>query len=635
MRTRAVDGWRGVTLIAITYVYFLIFAQFAFLARLAELGLAVAGVKIVLAAMAIGGVLASLLAPGLAPIATHATGVRIGLSICGATAFLSLLPLNAAAAACVAFLIGVGLGLLTVTLVTHLRDWTGTEHALLKVGLGTGLGYFACNVPRLFAATPERQAIAAAILCAIGLWAAGSSVPLAEITETPSRMSFARVLAGFAALVWLDSAAFYIIQHAPALKAGTWMGAAHLWTNAVLHLGAALVAAVLLARRRLGYVLAAAFIAFAAACVLLTNPAHALQASLFYPVGVSLYSVALVAYPSFLTTAFSPAQRGRQAGLIYGVAGWIGSALGIGMGQNLGHVPPAFVAAAGVVILGPALYHLLRERRREVIALGGAGLAALLLSAVGRRQVAPELSQIERGRRVYISEGCIHCHSQYVRPNTADVLMWGPTESLEQIHLQKPPLIGNRRQGPDLAQVGARRSPLWLKAHLITPAEISGRSIMPSYGFLFDDGRGNDLVAYLASLGSGDMQQDLSEQRAEQQAWEPSEASMHRATAAEGAQVYRIFCATCHDADGATRRKWGTSFTTPPADLLSGPFRYVREADPVARQAHIARIARFGIPATDMPGREYLSDQQIASLSLWLTQARTSTEPLTPQETKQ
>jgi cytochrome c oxidase cbb3-type subunit 2 len=631
MRTRAIDGWRGVTLIAITYVYFLIFAQFAFLARLAELGLAGMGLKIVLAAMAVGGVLASLLAPGLAPIAAHATGVRIGLAICGAAAFLSLLPLNAPAAACVAFLIGAGTGLLTVTLVTHLRDWTGTDHALIKVGLGTGLGYFACNVPWLFAATPERQAIVAAILCAVGLWVAGNPIPLVETAETPSGMSFARVLASFAALVWLDSAAFYIIQHAPALKAGTWMGSAHLWSNAVIHLAAALAAALLLTRKSLGSVLAAAFCAFAAACVLLMNPAHALQASLFYPVGVSLYSVALVAYPSFLTTAFSPAQRGRQAGLIYAVAGWIGSALGIGMGQNLGHVPIAFVVAAGLVVLGPALFYLLRERKREVIALGGVGLAALALSAAGGRRTAPERSQIERGRKVYISEGCIHCHSQYVRPNTADVLMWGPAGNLEQIHLQKPPLIGNRRQGPDLAQVGARRSPLWLKAHFIDPAEVSGRSIMPSYGFLFNDERGNDLVAYLASLRSGDMQQHA----AEQQAWAPTPTAMHRATAAEGAQVYQVFCATCHDADGATRRKWGTSFATPPSDLRAGPSRFVREGDPVARQSHIARIARFGIPGTDMPGHEYLNDLQIASLTLWLTQAPKSTEPNTPQETKQ
>jgi cytochrome c oxidase cbb3-type subunit 2 len=327
--------------------------------------------------------------------------------------------------------------------------------------------------------------------------------------------------------------------------------------------------------------------------------------------------VALVAYPSFLSTAFSPAQRGRQAGLIYAVAGWIGSALGIGMGQNLGHVPLGFVAIAGIVALGPALYHLARARSREVIAVTGVALVALALNrGITAHSAAPSSSAVERGRRVYISEGCINCHSQYVRPNTADVLLWGPVESLQQIHLEKPPLIGNRRQGPDLSQVGGRRSPLWLKAHLIDPAEVSGRSVMPPFGFLFADMRGDDLVAYLASLHSGDAQSHT----AEQQAWRPSESAVNQATPVEGRHVYQTFCATCHEADGATRRKWATSFSTPPADLRAGPFRYLHVSDPGARRSRIAQIARFGILGTDMPGHEYLNDEQIAAVSLWLTQ---------------
>ena len=67
-------------------------------------------------------------------------------------------------------------------------------------------------------------------------------------------------------------------------------------------------------------------------------------------------------------------------------------------------------------------------------------------------------SQIERGRQVYIAEGCISCHSQYVRPNSSDVLMWGPAETIEELRQQTPPLIGNRHQGPDLSEVGGRRS---------------------------------------------------------------------------------------------------------------------------------------------------------------------------------
>ena len=132
-------------------------------------------------------------------------------------------------------------------------------------------------------------------------------------------------------------------------------------------------------------------------------------------------------------------------------------------------------------------------------------LAALLLDRIlSALQRSPQLTQVDRGRQVYISEGCIHCHSQYVRPNSPDELMWGPVEIVAEIREQHPPLIGNRRQGPDLSQVGARRSALWLKAHFFNPAEVSGSSIMPSYGFLFRDERGNDLVAYLESLHGND-----------------------------------------------------------------------------------------------------------------------------------
>ena len=48
---------------AITYVYFLIFAQFAFLKRLATLGIADSHLKVVMGAMAAGGILLSLLTP--------------------------------------------------------------------------------------------------------------------------------------------------------------------------------------------------------------------------------------------------------------------------------------------------------------------------------------------------------------------------------------------------------------------------------------------------------------------------------------------------------------------------------------------------------------------------------------------
>jgi cytochrome c oxidase cbb3-type subunit 2 len=289
--------------------------------------------------------------------------------------------------------------------------------------------------------------------------------------------------------------------------------------------------------------------------------------------------------------------------------------MGIGMGQNLGHVPSVFVFAAGVVVLAPGLLKALRWRVRELaltalVALAAFGLYRLLPSA----GASPQLTQVERGRQVYISEGCINCHSQYVRPNSPDVLMWGPAQTIQELRLQHPPLIGNRRQGPDLAEVGSRRSALWLKAHFFDPAEVSGASIMPSFGFLFRDRRGDDLVAYLASLHSAGASDHLKQESL----WQPSPAALAQANARSGELLFQHYCATCHGAGGRTR--WQAAFTRFPPDLTVGPILHLQSSDsPAERLTRLMQIAKFGIPTTDMPGHEYLSDNDIASIGLWLS----------------
>jgi cytochrome c oxidase cbb3-type subunit 2 len=621
------SGVQGVGLIAVTYVYFLIFAQFAFIHRLDALGISGDHLKSVMAAMAIGGILLSLLAPRVSSAPSASARLQLAFCVAGIAAFLTLAPLTVVAAIAVSLLVGAGLGLLTVTLVTNLRQWTGDHRALFKVGIGTGIGYFLCNVPSLFTASPQVQSATAGLLCLFGFVLASFTVELpsepashpqsAEIRPV-SPIPFVLVVASFAALIWLDSGAFFIIQNSTVLKAGTWQGSAHLWANGLIHLGAALLSAFLLRSRGLSVVLASAVGALAFACLLLLDPTRALTASVFYPIGVSLYSVALVAYPSLMSSATSTVQRGRQAGWIYAIAGWIGSALGIGMGQNLGHVPPAFVAIASAVVLIPALFHIFRHRPRELALTAVVLLIALVVYRLQpSAPVAASPTAVERGRLVYISEGCIHCHSQYVRPNTADVIMWGPVEGLDEVHQERPPLIGNRRQGPDLTQVGARRSALWLKMHLFDPRQVSGSSIMPSYEFLFHDGRGNDLVAYLASLHGRAWQQHI----ADEQQWRLPADSLASANPADGPQLYNRYCATCHNADGRTRIKWQSDFTESPAILSTGTTTVGNSATPQsARIDHLAQIIKFGVPNSDMAGHEYLPDKDIASLSLWLAQ---------------
>ncbi len=109
---------------------------------------------------------------------------------------------------------------------------------------------------------------------------------------------------------------------------------------------------------------------------------------------------------------------------------------------------------------------------------------------------------VQRGRQVYIAEGCIHCHSQYVRPGTSDEGIWGPVRPLPELERQRPPLFGNRRQGPDLLNVGARRPVEWLRLQLQNPRAVMPGSRMPSYAHLFRAGHpeGEALLAYLLSL---------------------------------------------------------------------------------------------------------------------------------------
>lgn len=127
---------------------------------------------------------------------------------------------------------------------------------------------------------------------------------------------------------------------------------------------------------------------------------------------------------------------------------------------------------------------------------------AATLIATGLRP-EPALSGAALGRQVYVSEGCVHCHSQFVRPGTHDVESWGDARDPEFSRQQAPALIGNRRQGPDLMNVGLRRIHDWQRLHLVTPRLVSPDSRMPSYAYLFaaNDPRGEALLDYLDSLG--------------------------------------------------------------------------------------------------------------------------------------
>lgn len=114
------------------------------------------------------------------------------------------------------------------------------------------------------------------------------------------------------------------------------------------------------------------------------------------------------------------------------------------------------------------------------------------------------------GHKVYVGEGCWHCHSQFVRPVSNEDRRFGPvSESWEyQNELQRPVLFGTRRVGPDLSREGGRRSNDWHAIHFFKPTDLSPTSPMPQYPWLFDgssdkpNARGLALITYVQWLGS-------------------------------------------------------------------------------------------------------------------------------------
>ncbi len=92
------------------------------------------------------------------------------------------------------------------------------------------------------------------------------------------------------------------------------------------------------------------------------------------------------------------------------------------------------------------------------------------------------------GQNIYIREGCSNCHSQQIRPLRDEVERYGHYSLAAESMYDHPFLWGSKRNGPDLARVGGKYSDQWQVSHLINPRNLVVGSIMPSYGFLMNNG---------------------------------------------------------------------------------------------------------------------------------------------------
>lgn len=580
--------------VAATYAFFLIFAEFAFLQLVQDAG---GAVRPVMAVLAVTGIAGSFVAAMRFSPAYAGRALAMHFLLGAAGAGLALVAPSAGLFAAAA-LAGLGLGGLTVTLAASLRSLLGAARLGLWIGVGTGTAYAVCNLPWLFAASPRRQTLVATGIALLGAvltarWRIDPVVPAAG-DKHAGRGRTAWII-WLLALVWLDSAAFYVIQHTPALRAGTWGGPGLLGANALVHLGAAILAGVWVDRGWGTHVAVLAFGLLVTACGVL-SAGETFGVAIAYTAAVSLYSTLLVHYPA-------QGARPTLAALVFAVAGWGGSGLGIGMAQDLQRIPPWFLAVSVTVFLAAWRY----QRGRRLVA-GTTGL--LLLALVGPADARAEGELAARGRDVYVAEGCIHCHSQYVRPGTADESRWGPALPVDALRRESPPLPGNRRQGPDLANVGARRSAEWNRLHLMDPQAVNAGSRMPSYAHLFagQGDAGAALLAYLGSLGA----EGAAEQRDAQARWQP--ATVAGRDVGDAARSFTRLCAGCHGQDGRGDGPLARRLSGPPPDLRGTAWRRVApdERDPALA---LARIIKFGVPGTAMAGHEYLDDATVVSLA--------------------
>lgn len=99
-----------------------------------------------------------------------------------------------------------------------------------------------------------------------------------------------------------------------------------------------------------------------------------------------------------------------------------------------------------------------------------------------------------KGKAIYISEGCVACHTQQVRNIDMDKT-WGsrPSVAADYAAIRRTDfwrntatLMGTERTGPDLSNIGLRQPSLdWQLTHLFNPRAVVKESIMPAYPWLF------------------------------------------------------------------------------------------------------------------------------------------------------
>jgi cytochrome c oxidase cbb3-type subunit 2 len=96
----------------------------------------------------------------------------------------------------------------------------------------------------------------------------------------------------------------------------------------------------------------------------------------------------------------------------------------------------------------------------------------------------------DQGARVFAANGCVYCHSQFVRGKNegADIERdWGKRRTVARDYMfDRNVFLGNSRLGADLTNIGVRQTdPKWFYELLYNPQSLHPASVMPSFKYLF------------------------------------------------------------------------------------------------------------------------------------------------------
>lgn len=204
---------------------------------------------------------------------------------------------------------------------------------------------------------------------------------------------------------------------------------------------------------------------------------------------------------------------------------------------------------------------------------------------------AEPMSEVaQKGKEIYIANGCVACHTQQVRSVDMDK-MWGSRPSIaadyannkrQDLWRNTATLMGTERTGPDLTDIGNRQPSLeWNLLHLYNPRAVVKTSIMPAYPWLFDQKENPDgddvviavpaeflknknikivakeealqLVAYLQSLKQTELPTGIPTpeflyKRAQKALAE--ETANGGEIVADGMALYATHCQACHQENG-------------------------------------------------------------------------------------